>query len=97
MRDFRLRVDDGGTQEWPGVAKLLIQSHFVSFSIVYAGQGFTLILAFSPQGRRDLTAFAGTTGAEAGTRVGGATAGTESLGRGQAPVVYLGYARDRTG
>ena len=25
-------------------------------------KGFTLILSFSPQGRRDLTAFAGTTG-----------------------------------
>ena len=36
-------------------------------------------------------------GAETETRVGGATAGTESLGQGQAPVVYLGYARDRTG
>ncbi len=88
-------------QEWPGVAKPLIQLHLVAFRcfpVVYAGtrgafrsgqpliqshlvsfrliplvdwgRGFTLILAFSPQGRRDLTAFAGTTG------VGGATAGS---------------------
>ena len=75
----------------------LIFRSFPVIPLVDWGWGFTLILAFSPQGRRDLTAFAGTTGAEAGTRVGGATAGTESLGRGQAPVVYLGYARDRTG
>ena len=41
---------------------------------------------------REVPVFTGSTGG-----VGGATAGTESLGQGQAPVVYLGYARDRTG
>ena len=86
-------------QEWPGVAKPLIQLHLVAFRcflVVYAGtrggafrsgqpliqshlvsfrliplvdwgRGFTLILAFSPQGRRGLTAFTGTTGAGAET------------------------------
>ena len=82
--------------EWPGAAKPLKRLHSVAFGCIPFvdrgwGRGFTLILAFSPQGRRDLTAFAGTMG------VGGATVGTESLGRGQAPVVYLGHARDRTG
>ena len=60
-------------QEWPGVAKLLKPSHLVSFRLIPLvdwGWGFTLILSFSPQGRRDLTVFTGTTG------VGGATAGS---------------------
>ena len=55
------------------MAKLLKPSHLVSFRLiplVDRGWGFTLILAFSPQGRRDLQ------GAGTGTRVGGATAGT---------------------
>ena len=46
------------------MARPLKQLHSVAFRcipIVYAGWGFTLILAFSPQGRRDLTACAGTT------------------------------------
>ena len=90
LHSFRLRgtgcevpVFTGTTEEWPGAAKLLKPSHLVSFRLIP--------LVDSPQGRRDLQ------GAGTGTRVGGATAGTESLGRGQAPVVYLGYARDRTG
>ena len=60
-------------QEWPGVAKLLKPSHLVSFRLIPLvdwGWGFTLILSLSPQGRRDLTVFTGTTG------VGGATAGS---------------------
>ena len=52
------------SQRARGVARPLKQLHSVAFRcipIVYAGWGFTLILAFSPQGRRDLTACAGTT------------------------------------
>ena len=51
--------------EWPGVEKLLIQLHFGSISFHSLSStrglawGFTLILTFSPQGRRDLTAFHG--------------------------------------
>ena len=73
----------------------LIQSHLVSFRLIPLvdwGRGFTLILAFSPQGRRDLTAFAGTTG------VGGATAGTECWdGTGSGGVPWLRPGSDRVG
>ena len=55
----RLRGNEGGAFR---SGQPLIQSHLVAFLTVYAGWGFTLILTFSPQGRRDLTACAGTTG-----------------------------------
>ena len=62
MRGSRLHGNDGGVARR---GETLKQSHSVSFRLIPLvdwGRGFTLILAFSPQGRRDLTAFAGTTG-----------------------------------
>ena len=62
MRGSRLHGNDGGGARR---GETLKPSHLVSFRLIPLvdwGRGFTLILAFSPQGRRDLTAFAGTTG-----------------------------------
>ena len=48
-------------QEWRTFNSVPFGFHFVPFPTVDWGRGFTLILTFSPQGRRDLTAFAGGT------------------------------------
>ena len=94
MRGSRLHGNDGGVARSGETFKTVSFGLIPSHSSRRSGPGFTLILAFSPQGRRDLQ------GAGTGTRVGGATAGTGLSrwdGTGSGGVPWLRPGSDRVG
>ena len=88
----RLRGNEGGVQEWPTF-------NSVSFGLIPSHSSRRLGPEFHPHPRLLPSREKGPDRlhGNVGSRWRHRRVETESLGRGQAPVVYLGYARDRTG